>query len=129
MEPVIVIETSKPFAEACRALEDAVPAHGFGIMHVHDVRATLAKKGVPFDRDVRIFEVCNPARAKAALDANPLIATALPCAIAVFVDRGRTTFAFLRPTVVLGWFGSGDLRHVAEEVEATVTRIVEAAAA
>ncbi len=40
----------------------------------------------------------------------------------------KTTFAFIRPTVMLGLFGSHELEPVAEEVERTVREIVEMAA-
>ncbi len=128
MDNIIVIKTSKPIDEACTALEKAVAEHRFGILHVHNVREALSKKGVPFDRDVRIFDVCNPQRAKQVLEKNPLMAAALPCAISVFSEAGKTTFAFIRPTVMLSLFGAADLDPVAEEVERTVKEIVEAAA-
>ena len=128
MKNIAAIETAKSFDEACVALEKAVAAHHFGILQVHDVRQTLAKKGVALDREVRIFDVCNPQRAKQVLEANPLAAAALPCAIAVFAEGKKTTFAFIRPTAMLGLFGSEDLQLVAEEVESTVQKIVETAA-
>ncbi len=128
MESIVVVETSKPIAEACLALEKAVAEHRFGVLHIHNVRETLSKKGVPFDRDVRIFDICNPHRAKQVLEENPLMAAALPCAIAVFSAGEGTRFAFIRPTVILGLFELGELKTVAEEVERTVKEIVEAAA-
>lgn len=84
MEKVVVVETSKPIDEACRALERAIAARRFGILHVHDVGRALASKGLTFDREVRIFDVCNPQRAKEALEQNIAVSAALPCAIAVF---------------------------------------------
>ena len=128
MENIIVVETAKPIDEACAALEKAVAEHRFGILHVHNVRETLKKKGVSFDRDVRIFDVCNPQRAKQVLEHNPLMSAALPCAISVFSEAGKTIFAFIRPTVMLGLFGAAGLDPVAEEVERTIREIVEGAA-
>lgn len=128
MDNIVVVETSKPMDAACTALEKAITEHHFGILHVHNVRETLSKKGVSFDRDVRIFDVCNPQRAKQVLEKNPLMSAALPCAISVFSESGKTIFAFIRPTVMLGLFGAAGLDPVAEEVERTVKEIVEAAA-
>lgn len=128
MDNLVVVETSKPIDEACQALAHAIAEHRFGILHIHDVRQTLASKGVRFDREVRIFDVCNPHRAKQVLEINPLMSAALPCAISVFGDGEKTKLAFIRPTVMLGLFGAADLGHIAEEVERTVTEIVEAAA-
>lgn len=128
METVVVVESSKPIDEVCEALEQAIAAHRFGILHVHNVRQVLANKGVQFDRDVRIYDVCNPQRAKQVLDRNPSMSAALPCAISVFTEGTRTKLAFIRPTVMLGLFGAAGLEGVAEEVEQTVTAIVAAAA-
>ena len=52
---------------------------------------------------------------------------ALPCASSVYTEAGRTRIAFIRPTAMLGLFGAG-AQQVAEEVEATVRKIVERAA-
>lgn len=128
MEHVVVVETPKSFDDACRALERAIVEHRFGILHVHDVRQTLLNKGISFDRPVRIFDVCNPQRAKQALEENVLVAAALPCAIAVFTEGERTKFAFVRPTVMLGLFESPQLEGLAADVERTVRAIVERSA-
>lgn len=125
MDNLLVFETSKSMDEACRALERSIAEHGFGILHVHNIRETLAKKGIPFDRDVRIFDICNPQRAKEVLDRNPLMSAALPCAISVFSEGNHSKFVFVRPTVMLGLFGTAD--PIAEEVERAVKDIVEAA--
>ncbi len=127
MDNIVVVESSKPIDAACHALERAVAAHHFGILHVHNVRQTLADKGVRFDREVRIYDVCNPQRAKQVLDQNPLMSAALPCAISVFTEGAKTKLAFIRPTVMLGLFGAAGLEGVAEEVERAVKDIVDAA--
>lgn len=127
MANIVVVETSKPLDGTCQALERAITDHGFGILHIHNVRQTLASKGVQFDREVRIYDVCNPHRAKEVLEQNPLMSAALPCAISVFAEGARTKVAFIRPTVMLGLFGAAGLEAVAEEVERTVKQIVDAA--
>ena len=128
MRNVVVVETPKPMDEACRALEEAITQHRFGILHIHDIRPTLAKKGYVLDRDVRIYDVCNPQRAKQVLDQNMLVSAALPCAISIFEEGGKTRIAFVRPTVMLGLFESPELASTAAEVERTIEDIVNAAA-
>lgn len=59
----VVVESVKSFDEAGHALEAAIADHRFGVLHIHDVRQTLTSKGIPFDRAVRIFDVCNLQRA------------------------------------------------------------------
>ncbi len=129
MDNIVIKETSKPIDETCRALELAIANHGFGVLHVHNIRQALANKGVEFDREVRIYDVCNPQRAKQVLEKDPSISTALPCAISVFTSDGTTKLAFIRPTVMLSLCGAPGLATVAEEMERIVGEIVEAAAA
>jgi uncharacterized protein (DUF302 family) len=120
------VESHKSLAEVARALEEAAPRHRFGILAVHDLK--MKEKGVEFDRDCLIYEVCNPQQAKKVLEANAEISTALPCRIAVYREGASTTLATLRPTAVLAMFQTPGLRAVAEEVEEVITRIMNEAA-
>jgi uncharacterized protein (DUF302 family) len=76
-----IIESRKPLDRVAKDLEEAVVRHKFGVLGIHDLRATMAKKGVEFPRECRIFEVCNAHQAKKVLEANLEISTALPCRI------------------------------------------------
>ena len=61
-------------------LEKAAQAHKFGVLNVIDLKAKMASKGVEFSHECRIYEICNPQRAKEVLDSDLSISTALPCA-------------------------------------------------
>ncbi len=128
MDAIVVTTTKKSSEEACAALADAIAKHHFGILHIHDIGKTLASKGVALDQDVRVYDICNPQQAAEVLARNPLVAAALPCAVAVIGEGTGAKFAFLRPTAVLGLFGEGELAAVAHEIEETVTTIVREAA-
>jgi uncharacterized protein (DUF302 family) len=52
--------TSKSVSETAAALEAAVQNNEFGVMHVHDLKETMMKKGVDFQRECLVFEVCQP---------------------------------------------------------------------
>jgi uncharacterized protein (DUF302 family) len=123
-----VIESSKPLDRVAEDLQAAVARHKFGVLGVHDLRAKLAEKGVPFARECRIFEVCNPHQAKRVLEANLEISTALPCRISVYEEGGHTKLATIRPTALIALYASPDLRDVAEEVERTLMAIMADAA-
>ena len=58
-----IVESQKPVDEAARDLEGAVKKHGFGVLHVYDLKQTLAGKGVDLPAECRIYEVCNPQQA------------------------------------------------------------------
>jgi len=120
-----VIESGKDVATAARDLEAAVKRHGFGVLHVYDLKAKMNEKGVAFDNECRILEVCNPVQAAKVLTADMGLSLALPCRIAVYQEEGKTRIGTLRPTAMLGLFpGSAGLRQVAEEVEAAIVQMM-----
>ncbi len=122
-----IVESTKPLARLAADLEQAVARHKFGVLGVHDLKAKMAEKGVPFARECRIFEVCNPHQAKKVLEANLEISTALPCRISLYEEGGKTKLATIRPTALIDLFPNPELKGVAEEVEATLVRIIEEA--
>jgi uncharacterized protein (DUF302 family) len=124
-----IVESRKPLAQVAKDLEEAVARHKFGVLGVHDLRAKMAEKGVPFEHECRVFEVCNPQQAKKVLEANLEISTALPCRISVYEVGGVTRVATIKPTALIDLFASPGLRAVAREVEATLEAIMAEAAA
>src|SRR6266542_414134 len=113
-----IVESKKPLAEVARDLEQAVARHKFGVLGVHDLKAKMAEKGVPFTRECRIFEVCNPQQAKKVLAANLEISTALPCRISVYEEGGATKLATIKPTAMIALYATPGLQGVATDVEA-----------
>ena len=123
-----IIESKKSMEQLSKDLEAAVARHKFGVLGVHDLQETMAKKGVEFARQCRIFEVCNPHQAKKVLEANLEISTALPCRISAYEEGGRTRLATIKPTAMIALYPNPELRGVAEEVERTLEAIMAEAA-
>ena len=123
-----IVESKKPLADVARDLEQAVTRHKFGVLGVHDLKAKMAEKGVPFARECRVFEVCNPHQAKKVLEANLEISTALPCRISVYEEGEATKLATIKPTAMIELFATPGLQAVAKEVEATLEAIMAEAA-
>lgn len=86
------------------------------------------KKGVAFDRECLIFEVCQPQQAKTVLEENMNVSSALPCRISIFEEDGKTTLATLKPTAFLAMFKTPQLAAVAQEVEDALVKIMKEAA-
>ncbi len=122
------VQSKKSISEVARDLEAASQRHKFGVLMVHDLKAKMKEKGVEFDRDCLIFEVCNPQQAKKVLEKNAEISTALPCRISVYQEGGRVTLATIKPTVMLEMFKEAGLKDVAQEVEQTLFKIMQEAA-
>jgi uncharacterized protein (DUF302 family) len=129
MAMLFEIESAKTIDQVCQDLEKAVVAHKFGVMTVHNLKETMKKKGVEFDRECRIFEVCNPHQAKRVLERNMQVSTALPCRISVFSDGGKVRLATLKPTALITHFNVPELQPVAQEVEDTIIEIMRDASA
>jgi uncharacterized protein (DUF302 family) len=81
----------------------------------------MNKKGVAFTQECPIFEVCQPQQAKKVLEENMSVSTALPCRISIFEEGGKT--------ILLAMFNTPQLKAVAQEVEATIVKIMQEAAA
>jgi uncharacterized protein (DUF302 family) len=120
--------SEKSLEQVCAALQEAVPAHKFGLIATHNLRETMAKKGVAFDRECRVFEVCNPHQAKKVLEARMEISTALPCRISVYEEDGKVVLSTMKPSVMLGMFEVPELEPVAAEVEESMVAIMQEAA-
>ena len=125
---LVKISTDKTVSEAATALEAAVQANHFGVMQVHNLKETMTKKGVEFVHECLIVEVCQPQQAKKVLDQDMSVSTALPCRISIYEEGGKTILATLKPTTLLTMFGVPQLEEVAQEVEATIVKIMKEAA-
>jgi len=121
---LIVYESKRSLEEVCAAMEPTVQKHKFGVMTTHNLKEIMAGKGVDFDKDCYVFEICNPHQAKKVLDANPEVSSALPCRVSVYRQGGRVKIATLRPTALLAVFNAPDLAPVAQEVEDAITAIM-----
>jgi uncharacterized protein (DUF302 family) len=123
-----VVDTDKSFEQAAKDLADAVTAHGFGVLHIHDLGETLRSKGKDFHENCRVFEVCNPGQAVKVLGADMRLNMALPCRISVYTEGGQTRIGMIRPAATLAALSDDPaLAEVAREVEDTTTKIIDSA--
>lgn len=125
---ILEVKSKKSLDDTCLDLEKAVADHGFNVMAVHDLKKSMDKHGVDFERECRIFEICNARKAREVLYGDMRISTALPCRISVFEAGGGATLATLRPTAMLAQFDVPQLQGVAQEVEKTIEKIMRTAA-
>ncbi|MEQ1593404.1 MAG: DUF302 domain-containing protein [Thiobacillus sp.] len=123
-----IVETGKSFDQASADLESAVKRHSFGVLHVHDLGATLRSKGIPFDNQCKVFEVCNPVQAAKVLSTDMRLNMALPCRISVFTENGKTRIGLIKPVQMLSALSQdAALVQVAKVVEDATMRMVDEA--
>ncbi len=122
------VETNKSFEQAATDLDAAVKKHNFGVLHIHDLGNTLRSKGIAFDEQCRVFEVCNPGQAAKVLGADMRLNMALPCRISVFTQQGKTMIGLIKPVAMLAALSKDQaLLLVAKEVEDATIRMVNEA--
>src|SRR3989337_3277038 len=124
MSILFIVESTNPLDLLPADGGRVVSRHKFGVLGVHNLKETMAKKGVPFQRECRIFEVCNPHQAKKVLEANLEISTALPCRISLYEEGRARKLATIKPTSMIALYPNPELKGVAQEVEATLEAIM-----
>lgn len=123
-----IVETGKTFDQAAADLEAAVKHHGFGVLHIHDIGATLRSKGMAFAGQCKVFEICNPQQAMNVLSIDLRLNMALPCRISVYTEEGRTRIGMIAPANMLAALSEdAALRKIAAEVETAMNRMIDEA--
>jgi uncharacterized protein (DUF302 family) len=113
-------------AEAVERLTSVLIQRKFGVLHVHDLKETLNRKGVPFETECRVLEVCNPNQAARVLTEEIDLNMALPCRISVYEKDGVTQIGMLSPRAMLQELSDSEaLREVATEVENVLQAAIE----
>lgn len=124
-----IIDTEKSFEQADEDLDAAVKAYQFGVLHVHDLGNTLRSKGISFDEQCKVFEVCNPGQAAKVLSNDMSMNIALPCRISVYTEKGQTKIGMIRPEPMLGMLSKDPaLGVIAAEVEVATKQMINKAA-
>lgn len=127
MEIVFSRRTDKTLDEAVEALKRALPDVGFGVLWELSFQQKLREKGVDFDGQFHILEVCNPHQAKKVLEEELEIGFFLPCKMAVYVKEGQTHIGMPKPTALMSMIGNDKLLTIAEGVEDSLRQAIQAA--
>jgi len=123
-----IVTTDKSVQQAVTDLKQAVTDHKFGVLHTYDIKQTLNNKGVDFNRECHILEVCNPIKAKEVMEIDMSMNTALPCRISVYQDEGQTKIGMIPPKALLAFLSDDErLTIIAEEVEQLMIKMIEQA--
>ena len=120
-----IVDTDKTFEQASIDLESSVKSLGFGVLHVHDLGETLRSKGIDFEENCRVFEICNPTQAARVLSSDMRLNMALPCRISIFTENGSTKIGLIKPAQMLAALSENQaLLEVANEVEEKTIQMV-----
>ncbi len=123
-----IVDSEKTFEDAAKAVEVATKDNNFGVLHIHNLGETLRSKGIKFDEECKVFEVCNPGQAVKVMSVDMRLNMALPCRISVYTEKGRVKIGYIKPVEMLSGLSKDEaLLKIAEEVESSMVNIVNAA--
>ena len=74
-------------------LEAKAKELGFGILKSYAFQDILERKGFPIDKDITVYELCNPLGAQKVLSQIVEISVYLPCRLSVYEENGETVLA------------------------------------
>ena len=111
------VATNKNIKEAISSLEISLKEEKFGVLWMFDIKEKLQEKGLEFDSDYLVLEVCNPHEAQRVLKENLLVGYFLPCKIVVYSDNGKTNIGMPRPTALINLVNNEEVEKLATDIE------------
>ncbi|WP_422484592.1 DUF302 domain-containing protein [Gudongella sp. DL1XJH-153] len=111
------VTTEKSFEEALNALKKSLKERSFGVLWELDFEETLKGKGLDFEGNMKILEVCNPKQAKEILEINMESGIFLPCKMAVYEDKGSVIIGLIKPSELMNVFDDSKLSEIALTIE------------
>lgn len=119
------VETELPLEEAAKKVESSLKEKGFGVLWSFNVKDKLQEKGLDFNQNYLILEVCNPKEAKAILEHNSKAIYFLPCKVVLFEDEGKTKIGTVKLTTLMGLVEDESIMKLAEEIEKTMAECID----
>lgn len=117
-------QTVKDFEQVISSVETKAKEKGFAVLHIHDVKAIFASKGIEHE-PLKIIEICNAKYASQVLARDIKISLMLPCRISVYIEGGKTYISALRPKLIADFYPDADIHGLAQEVDTIVLGIVD----
>jgi uncharacterized protein (DUF302 family) len=113
---------ARPYAETVAAVRAALAEQGFGVLTEIDLAATLkAKLDVDIPAQV-ILGACRPPLAYAAIQADPSVATMLPCNVVIrAIDDASCVVEAFDPDAMMSFSDSDAIRTVAQDAKQRLT--------
>lgn len=111
------IQVDKPLDEAVKAIEESLKKEKFGVLWSLNLKDKLNEKGVDFDQEYIVLEVCNPHEAKRVLMKSPLVSYFLPCKIVVYKEDGLTKVGMAKPSELIKTVDNPELEEIAVDIE------------
>lgn len=81
---IYIKKSSKSVQELVEQIVNEAPNFKFGVLNIHNIKNTLESKGLEFENECQILDICNPNIAKEFLLKDMNLASILPCKLSVY---------------------------------------------
>jgi len=105
-------------------LQKEIEKNGMRVLHIHDVQATLAQKGLAHE-PFKMIEFCKADYAHTLLGINPRVGIFLPCKISVYIQGEETFISVLNLNSITSLFSDATVISLLSEVNDIVKKIVD----
>ncbi|MFG6147049.1 DUF302 domain-containing protein [Halobacillus sp. B23F22_1] len=111
------VSTNKGIEEAVESLEASLKEEQFGVLWTFDIKDKLQEKGLDFNKEYKVLEVCNPKEAQRVLSENQMAGYFLPCKMVVYDDEGTTKIGMPKPTALISMVNDDTIESLAKDIE------------
>lgn len=118
-------EVSMNVKEAAASVENALKEESFGVLWNLDLAGKLQDKGLDFNEEVVVLEVCNPHEAKKVLEESMLVSYFLPCKVTVYTEAGTTRIGMAKPSKLIEMVDNDELKRLALDIENRLIRCLD----
>jgi uncharacterized protein (DUF302 family) len=119
-------ESNKSVQEVVDTIQKIVSNYGFGVQHIHNVKNTLNSKGIDFEKECQILDVCKPSVAKEFLGNDMSLSIIMPCKISVYTDNKTTNISMNSLTQLVDDINP-DLLDLAQVTQEELLKIINEA--
>jgi Uncharacterized conserved protein len=121
------VKTSKTFLAAVEDLKKTLSENSFGVLWELNFKDKLAEKGLDFQPNFKVLEVCNPRQAKEVLERDIEVGYFLPCKMVVYEKDNSVFMGMMRPTSMISILESDELLSIAQNVEMVLKKALDEA--
>ena len=119
------VKVEKLFGEEVESLKKSLSVNKFGVLWELDFKDKLKEKGLEFDTNYKILEVCNPVKAKEVLIKNIEAGYFLPCKMVVYEKEGSVYIGMIKPTELIKMIGDKKLIAIAKDIEKVLKKSID----
>lgn len=102
------IKINTPLHTVKDSLASSAKEFGFGILGSYEFKKILETKGFPIEKDITVFELCNPKGAQAVLSTIADVSVYLPCRLSIYEEDGQTVISTIDANHMIKSFNGDD---------------------